>query len=329
MKTLEKYYDQLRDWRAIQTAEAIDITLASNWFHENPEQRKSDLKTDFPLLFAPYPSLWMEHAAPRQISFGSRVLRCTHQSARCACLVISTSFDGDDQVSALQNNVLHDAIYRMGSPFPFVLRRAATSFLSALQHAIASGIQAHRGSIFILFIDDDGLAPLSASYIYLDEIGNIVPSVNFPIIDPVATDKRMARMAKGMDWWPGMVGDHLAPFFFAIALMNAKNVSLVDAPLPPKVARRREKDGKAALTFKTLHIEPMRARVKQETKPGESETKVAMHLCRGHFKDYRDGAGLFGKYKGLYWWESQVRGAEENGRVIKDYELGGPHGQVR
>ena len=74
------------------------------------------------------------------------------------------------------------------------------------------------------------------------------------------------------------------------------------------------------MTFKTLEIEPMKRALKHE---GQSETaglKKALHICRGHFKDYSKH-GLFGKYKGLYWWDSHVRGSTEEGVVVKDYAV--------
>jgi hypothetical protein len=47
----------------------------------------------------------------------------------------------------------------------------------------------------------------------------------------------------------------------------------------------------------------------------------AIHICRGHFKDFSKGSGLFGKFKGMYWWESQVRGNFAAGVALKDYEI--------
>ena len=46
-----------------------------------------------------------------------------------------------------------------------------------------------------------------------------------------------------------------------------------------------------------------------------------MHICRGHFKDFREGTGLFGKLKGMYWWNQQLRGAPEFGVCDKDYQI--------
>ena len=57
---------------------------------------------------------------------------------------------------------------------------------------------------------------------------------------------------------------------------------------------------------------------------GQSQStgiKQGLHICRGHFKDYTRGRGLFGRFKGLYWWDSQVRGTAEKGIVVKDYRV--------
>ena len=48
-----------------------------------------------------------------------------------------------------------------------------------------------------------------------------------------------------------------------------------------------------------------------------------LHICRGHFKDYRE-SGLFGKVKGIFWWDQYVRGDLENGAVVKDYNVKAP-----
>ena len=111
------------------------------------------------------------------------------------------------------------------------------------------------------------------------------------------------------------------PVLFATSLMHAKNVHLVDSPLPPAVAKRRRREGKPAVTFKTLTIESMRKQAATTTEGGDTSAKRAMHIVRGHFKDYRNSGGLFGKHKGLYWWDMHVAGDEQAGKVIKDYRI--------
>ena len=38
-------------------------------------------------------------------------------------------------------------------------------------------------------------------------------------------------------------------------------------------------------------------------------------------KDYRKGKGLFGKYKGLWYWGPQLAGSGSEGVVVSDYEV--------
>ena len=51
----------------------------------------------------------------------------------------------------------------------------------------------------------------------------------------------------------------------------------------------------------------------------KSSVRNALHFVRGHFKDFSHGGGLFGKYKGLYWWSPRLRGSASSGIVKKEY----------
>lgn len=56
--------------------------------------------------------------------------------------------------------------------------------------------------------------------------------------------------------------------------------------------------------------------------PGK-ENEIRAHWIRGHYADYRKGAGLFGnpKLKGLFWIPEHRRGNEELGQVIPEYTI--------
>jgi hypothetical protein len=101
-----------------------------------------------------------------------------------------------------------------------------------------------------------------------------------------------------------------------ISFMHCKNVQLI-AGGPGTIKGKRNRYG-PKIKYYTLEIEPMKTVLKTE---GNSETiglKRSLHICRGHFKDYREH-GLFGKFKEVYWWDSQVRGNISQGVVNKDY----------
>jgi hypothetical protein len=120
------------------------------------------------------------------------------------------------------------------------------------------------------------------------------------------------------------------PLLASIALMNAKNIELIDNPPPPKLSRSHEKKyGKPLVNYKTIKINPMRiakhyADLERAPASKPDESKLPLSLWRGHFKDYRDGKGLFGNLKGVYWWNQHLRGSLEHGVTIKDYEVQKP-----
>jgi hypothetical protein len=115
----------------------------------------------------------------------------------------------------------------------------------------------------------------------------------------------------------------LYPFLLAISFMHCKNVQVVDNPPPPKLsAKHARRHGAPLLSFKTLVIEPMQHVLREAAGPSGASLQAALHICRGHFKDYR-AHGLFGRHKEVFWWESQVRG-KGPAAVTKDYNLALP-----
>jgi hypothetical protein len=132
----------------------------------------------------------------------------------------------------------------------------------------------------------------------------------------------------------GMCLDALwRPLDFSLALLNSKNVELIDNPPPPALSRaHQKKTGEPLVTYKTIKVNPVRT-VKHLSDPDAQQVPnnsqsmpLPLHITRGHFKDFRDSKGLFGNpaLKGFYWWDQYVRGSIENGVTVKDYEVQAP-----
>lgn len=121
-------------------------------------------------------------------------------------------------------------------------------------------------------------------------------------------------------------------FLFCLAFMHCENVEEVELPPSPPVIRKRKNHDEARprkpeIRYKTLTVTPPRAAQQRGPGAGEQGGKSAgeaepkaLHFVRGHFKDY-SVKGLFGKYKKVYWWDSQVRGEVMGGVVDKDYRV--------
>lgn len=108
----------------------------------------------------------------------------------------------------------------------------------------------------------------------------------------------------------------------ALMLLNCKNISTEDNSPPDKLNKKRKKNGKTELfTYKTLVLTLPSNRNNKNNSDISTAIKHKIHLCRGHFKLYTEDAPLFGRYKGLYWWDAHLRGDKRQGLLTKDYMI--------
>ena len=112
------------------------------------------------------------------------------------------------------------------------------------------------------------------------------------------------------------------PINLAVSFMHCKNVVLENrAPHERRSRQWLKKKGRKLVRYHVLEIDRMKTVLATEGQEGEVGLKRALHICRGHFKDYREGAGLFGKYPVLVWTPDHLRGSADQGVVLKDYKV--------
>lgn len=114
-----------------------------------------------------------------------------------------------------------------------------------------------------------------------------------------------------------------------ITFMHSKNVELIEQIPPPKLSKKAEKRyGQALTRYSVIKVNPMRtlkrATGDEDIEVVKSQSNRPMSIVRGHFKDFRDGKGLFGKYKDIYWWDQHIVGDPEVGVIKKDYKVLAP-----
>lgn len=104
--------------------------------------------------------------------------------------------------------------------------------------------------------------------------------------------------------------------FFALALMNCRNVSLRE-----RSSRRATGAGPTGDAFHEVVIDGSGSGSRGSG--GDTATNAAgrRHLARGHFKTFTEESPLLGKHVGTYWWGWQVRGQEGSGVIEKTYKL--------
>lgn len=117
----------------------------------------------------------------------------------------------------------------------------------------------------------------------------------------------------------------IRPFLLAISFLHCRNVSITVPTNAHKISGRDRY--KPRFIFKTLEIEPMKKVLLEEGGSDKNGLKQAFHICRGHFKTFKEKP-LFGKISGTFWWDSQVRGSISSGMTIKDYSINPPKEKV-
>lgn len=110
------------------------------------------------------------------------------------------------------------------------------------------------------------------------------------------------------------------PVLLAVSFLHCKNVVLQDESVPKPLAKKYHlKTGQWPVRYKTLVIEPLKQILRHEGGSDRNGLAKAMHICRGHFRDYRQGPGLFGKYHQLVWSPMTVRGTK--GKSVPPREI--------
>ena len=119
----------------------------------------------------------------------------------------------------------------------------------------------------------------------------------------------------------GDFNPQIFPALMALTFLHCKNVTVQDKTPPPTLSNKREKrHGQPLVSYKVLQIHAMTEAIRRSTGLGTAQHGNPLHICRGHFKDYRE-IGLFGKHKGIYWWDHFIRGRVEQGVALKDYSV--------
>ena len=106
----------------------------------------------------------------------------------------------------------------------------------------------------------------------------------------------------------------------SLVLLNCKNITTQKIIPSKSLNKKREKKNKSKIfEYYILKLQFNKTEKKQKNMLPLYSNRI--HFCRGHFKKYTLKNPLFGKYTGLYWWQSHVRGRNKKGMIIKDYKI--------
>lgn len=172
-----------------------------------------------------------------------------------------------------------------------------------------------------VFLDSEATGVLAT--VGVDEQGKVL-SIQDNLSYLLSAPAGWIQKEADWEWTKNLAARVLMVSMATVNFMNCRNVEVIDNKPTRQQRRAAERAGKKPpVAYKTLVIHQVGQRRLRTSSGGvNSEQVVSLHICRGHFKDYRQGAGL-GRWKrhGVWWWSPQVRGRVEHGKVVKDYEV--------
>jgi hypothetical protein len=323
----ERFHDKLA---ALAGAVSIDVTRAAQWFLRDDEQINYPWE-EFPALTPPNGDLWMEFAVPQQMRAEEGLVNTPQFLTQAGLHLQTTELDPkkSEAVRGRHYEFLHAALEHYTHGRIAKLHRydddedsdIAPRWLVFGETMLAGSRQLQTVNLWAMTLDERGrfirrnASPLPWGYMALMQNRSA---------EAAHAQYRTLPAVQQQALIDAVRDTHEFPFLFCLSLLHCRNVEVLDKPpLPPAVRKQRAKKGIPEIQFKLLDVAPLRAvrHWEQEAQGKEAAAEPRpLHFVRGHFKDY-SVAGLFGRHKGIYWWDSQVRGEARQGVVDKDYRL--------
>lgn len=297
--------------KALKNSEVIVIDNVSRFFFEVSEKEQWKL-TDYPSLAPPFETFFMEFKAPSIINSHGKITETPSRNRGmeigCLFIVIDSNrlpSDLSEEMSYVHRKIKESSDIRWTfTCLPFISNQARI-----LEPKCAWTFMVNTDGSVLL--DEKG-EPSFITAIDQDSVSRMAGFHNLP-------------HEYAMQHFRDMAGFVLDPCLLALSFMHCKNVTIQRDSQSPTLAKAyQKKHGKPLSRYYTLDIEPMKKVLRTDGNSEKTGLKQALHICRGHFKNFSKGKGLFGKYKGLYWWDSMVRGSVSEGIVDKDYAVKSP-----
>lgn len=306
---------------ALMPATVIEASNVGKYFFQAVSKEIWDVRDDFPVLSPPFRNFFIEMRAPKFINsseFGVKPWPAYRPSSW------GLHFAGIDLRDGNVERTMR-TLEQLGG-------RGVRKLFNCVKGTGVRWFLQH--TLFLEWGKYNVGPPLCTITLALDEVGQVITlpeSAGFGkekvfecIFVPPHFMAHKQVEKHGMKWLEMASWEMRAlclPVYLAISFMHCKNVTLESVTVDEKVSRNFEKKhGAPMVSYHVLRIEPMQRELRRACGVENVGLERALHICRGHFKDYRQ-SGLFGKVAGVFWWDVHVRGTARRGVKLKDYEV--------
>ena len=264
--------------------------FSENYFHD--EESADAFHNDLKCLVPPYPKFFVEWDRPSHIPHAKRMgilfVACNPFEAESVAraFIGPAASSTPAKIREFRNDPRCRWIYLTVDFLEF-------PFINDGQHI--SGLRGHFNTGLISVADDGS-------------------PINYWVIpaSPAISQEELGLIAGS-----SLVG------YTTLSMLNCANITTTENKVPDAFQKSRKASGKKPLvSYRTIKIDLDKTprQVSTQSLPGEDGAK-RLHKKRGHMKDYRKGKGLFGRYKGVWFWGETIAGDEEQGVVVSDYEV--------
>lgn len=325
MRLLEKY-PKFRELMMSASPALVDVNDAVHWYFEESPQDHWDLAEDMHALTPPHGFTYMEFSMPEKINVNGKFLRPDSPRIAVGCLTTCADIVEDFRASAMQEWILERHIASTYGNIPGMPEEMMSNisknktWRAARERGISLGIAPSFLLDSTVYLDDpQGVKIVFRCGMYLDENGKAYPGLNGTLVSAGPSESEGDEMEmEHLNWF--------LPFAFALSLMNCKNVHLIDDQrvLMRNQRRRMERSGNPIIDYKWLHIKQLTKKVNADMEHQKTGRHNRLHFVRAHWATYTADAPLFGKYQGVFFKPSHVKGSLSAGVALKNYTVDAP-----
>jgi len=265
----------------------VAIDNVSDYFHIGTDKEFWDLRYDFPNIAPPWPNAWYEYTAPPYLlsAVHGRVDRDPDDPTRYGTHVLSVKRTDDD------------GTFQGWECMAYYIAEYHNDLYAVPWRSVWK-------------VTPDGQMDMTLPH----PDGQPGPALIHKKIDLTTPDEAVQAMTPQL----------MYPMWLANSFAHCKNVESERVTPPRKLAAKHAKRGRPLHDFHVLKIEPMVRRVEASgaMAPAGERTQQGLHIRRGEFRDYRE-RGLFGRHKGVFWFDAHVRGSGPR-KVDKTYDVRAP-----
>ncbi len=274
-------------------AAVFEISNVADYFYMGTSQEVWDSMQDFPRPMPPFPMTWLEWKTPRQSNKEGTIVETSSRfiGDKMGCFVQAVEVPANKRIRF--GIVVSPHIF-MRDNFVSV----APTFAFGLTHSWES-VSFNPESTKHMLFSYPGIA-------------------KNPIND--ADKEDLVRIGQDCNAM-------MFPALLALSLLNCRNTVTREVHVDPRLLAKHAKRGHyVSRSHRIIEIQPVKTVLSKHGVTEIGYSRRAASIIRGHFKDYTAGAGLFGKYKGLFWWDQHVTAGDSISS--REYRLKKSHGEV-